>query len=124
MNIGQLLGRYFTENVTNAIAEQARIKTGKSLAHISYLERKSLVRAIKSFTLTIKKARPFSRSRAVLGSVDTTEIDPVTCRSKINKSLFFAGDVMDVLGPWGGYNMQFAFSSGYVAGQAAADSLS
>ncbi|MCP4580240.1 MAG: aminoacetone oxidase family FAD-binding enzyme, partial [candidate division Zixibacteria bacterium] len=92
--------------------------------HISTLERKSLIHAIKDFRLSIRSHKPFNNTRGVLGGVSSDEIDPKTCESRLVKSLYFAGDVIDVLGPYGGYNMQFAFSSGFVAGRAASGDLS
>jgi predicted flavoprotein YhiN len=60
----------------------------------------------------------------VLGGVSTAEIEPETMRSRKISNVYFAGEVMDLLGPWGGYNLQMAFSTGYVAGLAAAKSIS
>ncbi len=119
--IGQLLDRYFNANVIKAIQLESRIKLDKSVMHISHLERKSLIHAIKDFRLTIKGHKPFNSTRGVRGGVVTEEIDPKTMQSKKVKELYFAGDVIDVLGPYGGYNMQFAFSSGYVAGKSASE---
>lgn len=121
MQVGELLTRHFSENVVKAIELESRIKLEKSVLHITRLERKSLIHAIKDFRLTIKGPKPFNNTRGVLGGVSTDDIDPETMQSKKIKSLFFAGDVIDVLGPYGGFNMQFAFSSGYLAGKSAAE---
>lgn len=120
MQLGQFLSRFFTDNVMKAIELESRIKMDKSISHITNLERKSLILGIKDFRLSIKSSKPFNNTRGVLGGVATDEIDPNTGESKLVKSLYFVGDVLDVLGPYGGYNMQFAFSSGYVAGKMAA----
>jgi len=53
------------------------------------------------------------------GGVDLKEVNPETMESLIEPGLFFAGEVLDVTGPCGGYNLQFAFSSGALAGMAA-----
>jgi predicted Rossmann fold flavoprotein len=118
--VGQFLERYFSDNIIKAIELESRIKLDKSVSHITNLERKSLIHAIKDFRLTIKKARPFNNTRGVLGGVAIDDIDPHTMQSRKIQGLFFAGDVIDVLGPYGGFNMQFAFSTGYIAGKAAA----
>lgn len=123
MTVGQFLTPYFSENLSKAIEAESRVSLDKSLVHVTNLERKSLLRAIKDFRLKVTGAKPFNFTGGVLGGVDIANIDPETCASKIIKSLFFAGAVMDVLGPWGGFNMQFAISSGYVAGTAAASGL-
>ena len=121
--IGQFLNRYLDENAIKAVQLESRIKLDKSILHITNLERKSLIHAIKDFRLTIKAHKPFNNTRGVIGGVATTEIDPKTLQSNLVNSLYFAGDVIDVLGPYGGYNMQFAFSSGYIAGHTAANNL-
>ena len=121
--MGQFLNRYFNENAIKAIQLESRIKLDKSILHITNLERKSLIHAIKDFRLTIKSHKAFNNTRGVIGGIATEEIDPNTMQSNLVKSLYFAGDVIDVLGPYGGFNMQFAFSSGYVAGQSAANNL-
>ena len=118
--VGQFLGRYFSENVIKAIELESRVKLDKSVSHITNLERKSLIHAIKDFRLSIKKAKPFNSTRGVLGGVAIDDIDPHTMQSRKIQGLFFAGDIIDVLGPYGGFNMQFAFSTGYIAGKAAA----
>ncbi len=120
MQVGQFLGKYFNANVMKAIELESRINMSKSISHITNLERKALVLGIKDFRFSIKSSKPFNNARGVLGGVSTDDIYPDTGESKIVKSLYFAGDVLDVLGPYGGYNMQFAFSSGYVAGKTAA----
>jgi predicted Rossmann fold flavoprotein len=120
MQVGQFLNRFFNDKVMKAIELESRVNMTKSIAHITNLERKSLVLAIKDFRLSIKSPKPFNNTRGVLGGVAIDEINPNTGESKLVKSLYFAGDVIDILGPCGGYNMQFAFSSGYVAGKAAA----
>ncbi|MCP4583367.1 MAG: aminoacetone oxidase family FAD-binding enzyme [candidate division Zixibacteria bacterium] len=124
IHIGRFLSRYFNDTVIKALSLESRIKLDKSIAHITTLERKSLIHAIKDFRMSIRSHKPFNNTRGVVGGVSIDEIDPKTCESKLIKSLYFAGDVIDVLGPYGGYNMQFAFSSGFVAGRAASGDLS
>jgi predicted Rossmann fold flavoprotein len=119
--VGQFLGRYFNDNIIKAIELESRVKLDKSISHITNLERKSLIHAIKDFRLTIKSPKPFNNTRGVIGGVSTDDIDPETMQSRKVKSLFFAGDVIDVLGPFGGFNMHFALSSGYIAGKSAAE---
>jgi len=120
VSLGEFLAGQIGEKMTQAIIKFTHIDPTKSLMRISNLERKALILAIKDFHIGIKGAKPFNYARGVKGGIDTDFIDPETGQSKIIKGLYFAGAVMDVLGPWGGYNMQFAFSSGYVAGKAAA----
>jgi len=116
--LGEFMEKHFSKSVVKAISIDSGINLSKSVSHISLLEMKTLKRSIKEFRLTVKAPMPFNSTRGIYGGIDTDQVDPKTCQSQILKSLYFVGDVMDVLGPWGGYNMQFAFSSGYVAGKA------
>lgn len=120
VSLGEFLASQIGEKMTRAINQFTYIDLAKPLMRISKLERKALILAIKDFHIGIKGSKPFNYTRGVKGGIDTDSIDPETGQSKIIKGLYFAGAVMDVLGPWGGFNMQFAFSSGYLAGKAAA----
>jgi hypothetical protein len=83
-------------------------------------ERKSLVRLLKELTLTVTGTRPIEEAIVTAGGVEVTRINPRTMESKIVKGLFFAGEVLDVDGYTGGYNLQAAFSTGRAAGKYAA----
>jgi predicted flavoprotein YhiN len=96
-----------------------RVHCRKPAVTLSSLERKLLAIWMKDFNVTIKRQRPFNETRAVLGGVSLADIDPRTMRSKRIGNLYFAGQVLDLLGPWGGYNMEMAFSTGYLAGHSA-----
>jgi hypothetical protein len=120
---GVLFERYIPEKLRGVMNKVVRIHSEKPVANLSYLERKVLLLWVKDFHLTIKRPRPFNETRAVLGGVSTDEVDPETMRSLKIKNLYFAGEVLDLLGPWGGYNFQMAFSTGYLAGFSAAKAL-
>ncbi len=83
-------------------------------------ERKRLRNWLKEFCFDVKGVRGFSEAIITKGGVSTREIDPKTMASKKIKGLFFAGELMDVDADTGGYNLQIAFSTGWVAGEAAA----
>ena len=82
--------------------------------------RKNLIQAIKSFPLTIVDTKGFSQAQAAAGGVDTSEVDPCTMESRITRGLYFSGEVLDIDGTCGGYNLQWAWSSGALAGTCAA----
>ena len=63
---------------------------------------------------------PFENAQVTAGGVDTRQIDPATMMSRIIPGLYFAGELADVDGMCGGYNLQWAWSSGYLAGSSAA----
>jgi predicted Rossmann fold flavoprotein len=83
--------------------------------------RKILVEKLKNFPFTVLRTESVEKATATRGGVDTTQIDPKTMQSKLCDGLFFAGEVINVDGPCGGYNLQFAFSSGFLAGKSAVE---
>ena len=83
-------------------------------------QRKQLVAILKRLPLSIKAAHPIAEATVTRGGVSTDEIDPTTMESRLCPGLFFAGEVMNVDGPSGGYNLQIAFSTGALAGRTAA----
>ncbi|MBN1805562.1 MAG: NAD(P)/FAD-dependent oxidoreductase [Sedimentisphaerales bacterium] len=82
--------------------------------------RKKLISTIKVLTLSIVRSRDISEATVTRGGVNLKEIEPKTMESKICAGLFFAGEVIDVDGPCGGYNLQISFSTGVLAGSCAA----
>ncbi len=75
---------------------------------------------LKDFRLDIIGHRGFNEAIVTAGGVDTKEVDPRTMASRLVKGLYFAGEVLDIDGDTGGYNLQAAFSTGFLAGQSAA----
>jgi hypothetical protein len=123
ITVGNLLEKYIPAKLRAVMAKIMRIHSDKPVASLSYLEKKSLFLWVKDFHVTIKRPRPFNETMGVLGGVCVDEIDRETMRSRKINNLYFAGEVMDLLGPWGGYNLQMAFSTGYLAGLSAGKSL-
>jgi predicted Rossmann fold flavoprotein len=83
-------------------------------------ERGRLRELLQDFRLTVVGHRPLEEAIVTAGGVDTREIDPRTMASRLIEGLYFAGEVLNVQADTGGYNLQAAFSTGYVAGWAAA----
>lgn len=98
------------------IIKMSGIPESKKVNEITKNERKSLVDLLKNFKIEIKGLRPLNEAIVTAGGVDTKEIDPSTMKSKIIDNLSFAGEVIDVDAFTGGYNVQIAFSTGYIAG--------
>lgn len=92
----------------------------KPCHQISRSERLEIVKLLKNFVLTITGTRPITEAIVTAGGINVKEVNPKTMESKLAKGLFFAGEVLDVDGYTGGYNLQAAFSTGYVAGKYAA----
>lgn len=102
------------------VLDQAFIDEEKFVNQLSRAERRRLVDVLKAFTVPITGTRPIAEAIVTAGGVSLKEIDPKTMESKLIKGLFFAGEVMDIDGYTGGYNLQAAFSTGYAAGTFAA----
>lgn len=83
-------------------------------------ERKRLRMWLKDFRLEVIGYRPFTEAIITAGGVDTKEVDPRTMESRLVEGLYFAGEVLDLGGDTGGYNLQAAFSTGWLAGRSAA----
>ena len=83
---------------------------------ISREQRKALVHLLKNINLTVKRYRPIEEAIITSGGVKVGEINASTMESKLIDGLFFAGEVIDVDAYTGGFNLQIAFSTGYLAG--------
>jgi predicted flavoprotein YhiN len=76
---------------------------------------------LKHFKLFFKEVEGFAKAMVTAGGVSLKEIDPRAMRSKLIENLFVAGEILDLDGPTGGYNLQAAWSTGYAAGEGAAE---
>lgn len=74
----------------------------------------------KGFEINLRGTRPIREAMITLGGVSVKEVNPQTMASRLVHGLYFAGEVLDVAGDTGGYNLQIAFTTGYVAGESAA----
>ena len=97
----------------------SQIDPEKKSSLISRQERLALVKLLKNFKLKIKALAGFDKAMITSGGAVLTEIDPRTMRSKIISNLFISGELLDLAGPTGGYNLQICWTSGYVAGESA-----
>ena len=99
------------------IIKLSMIDPYKKVNEITKIERKNLVNAIKNIKGKVKGLRPLAEAIVTSGGVSTLEIDPSTMKSKIINNLSFAGEVIDIDAFTGGYNVQIALSTGYLAGK-------
>ena len=98
------------------IIELSGIDPDKKVNEISKEERKSLVQLLKHLPLTISGLRGFNEAIITKGGISVKDINPSTMESKIIANLYFCGEVLDLDAMTGGYNLQIAWSTGYLAG--------
>ena len=110
------LDKLLPQKLIPVIIEKSNINSHKKVNEISKEERKILINLLKTFTLEIKGLRSIDEAIITSGGINIKEIDPKTMESKIVENLYFAGEIIDVDSYTGGFNLQIAYSTGYVAG--------
>ena len=106
----------FPAKLKPVMIELSEIEPEKKVNEITKEERQRLVHLIKDFTMTLTGLRGYNEAIITKGGVSVKEIDPGTMESKKMKGLYFAGEVLDLDAVTGGYNLQIAWSTGYLAG--------
>lgn len=96
--------------------QKSKINPNKPVNEIKKEERKKLVSLLKDFCIEVKDFRPIEEAIITSGGIHIKEINPKTMESKLIKGLYFAGEMIDVDSYTGGFNLQIAYSTGYVAG--------
>lgn len=105
------------------VIERTGIDPFKKVNSVTKEERLALVHALKHFTLTFTGLRDYNEAIITKGGVNVKEVAPSTMESKIVKNLYFAGELLDLDALTGGFNLQIAWSTGYLAGLSAAESI-
>ena len=103
------------------IVSLSGIEYNKKVNNITRQERSGLVKLLKDFQMTVTGTKGFDQAVVTQGGVSVKDLDPSTCRSRIVKNMYFAGEVIDVDAYTGGFNLQIAWSTGHLAGCSAAE---
>lgn len=127
-DFSKLLNKNFSNSLTDllpqalipVIINQVGIPYDKKVNSITKQERQRLVYTLKHFKVNITQKRPISEAIITRGGISTKEIDPKTMLSRVVKNLYITGEAIDVDAFTGGFNLQIAFSTGYLAGKSAA----
>jgi predicted flavoprotein YhiN len=112
-----ILGAVLPPKVPPVILALAGLNPEVRVDKLSQKEQSAIIKLLKALTFRINAARGFKYCQVSAGGVPVTEVDPLTMQSGVVPGLFLAGEVLDVVGPCGGFNLQFAFSSGVNAGR-------
>ena len=110
------LDKLLPQKLIPIIIGKSKIEASKKVNEITKVERRMLVNVLKNFSVHIEKLRPIDEAIITSGGINIKEIEPKTMSSKLIKNLYFAGEIIDVDGYTGGFNLQIAYSTGYVAG--------
>lgn len=114
------LGALLPQKMIAPFVRSCGIDERKKVNSITKTERKIIIDTLKSFKLPLKSFRPIEEAIVTAGGVNVKEVSPKTMESKIVPGLYFAGEVLDLDAYTGGFNLQIAFSTGYLAGRSAA----
>jgi predicted Rossmann fold flavoprotein len=120
--VGVIAERYVPDRLVAPFRAATGVDPQTRGAHLSAGALNRLVGAIKGWQLGGVRSVPLERGEVVAGGVCLDEVDPRTMASRLIPGLYLCGEILDIAGPVGGYNLQAAWSTGYVAGEAAAAS--
>ena len=121
--ISNILMNLLPKSMVPIFLQRAGICLDQKGGEIRVEDRKRLVELLKDWRFTIRGPRPIEEAIITSGGINVKEINPSTLESRIVRDLYFCGEIIDIDGKTGGYNLQAAFSTGWVAGEAAAKGL-
>lgn len=111
------LDKLLPQKLIPVIIEKTKVDPNKKVNEITKQERKNLVKILKNFEIIISNFRPIEEAIITSGGINIKEINPKTMESKLVDGLYFAGEIIDVDSYTGGFNLQIAYSTGYIAGK-------
>ncbi len=118
-----ILSGMLNNKLSYAVMDKAGLRSHTLACKLKAREINNLIRVLKDFDITINGTRGFDNAQVTRGGVKTDEIDPDTMMSKITDGLFFAGEILDIHGDCGGYNLHLAFTTGRITGISASEYL-
>ena len=116
-NFGNSLNELLPSKLIDVIVKRSGIAPETKVNVVSRVERQRLCDLLKDLKITIDGFGPIEEAIITRGGISVKEINPSTMESKLCKNLYFAGEVIDVDAMTGGYNLQIAWSTGYLAGE-------
>jgi hypothetical protein len=122
-NYHTLLEGLLPRSLIDVFVQRSGIARQQPLSHFTREQRQDVIDLLKAFDVTVVGKRPIDEAIVTLGGVICDEIVPQTMASRRLQGLYLAGEIIDVAGDTGGYNLQIAFTTGYLAGENAAHAL-
>lgn len=118
--VASFVEEFVPKSLTDDLIVAAGEKGDVTVPNFSQKAANRLIETLKGWKLGPVRAVPLEKGECVAGGVSLDEVDPQTMRSKLVEGLYLCGEVLDIAGPVGGYNLQAAFATGYAAGESAA----
>ena len=122
MSIKNYMKKFLPANFIDYFLMKINISPSKTMANITKKDKNKIAENLKRHPIEIESLE-IDLAKVTIGGVKSKEIESKTLQSRFVDGLYFAGEVLEMAGPTGGYNLQIAFSTGYLAGQEAANSL-
>ena len=122
MSIKNYMKKFLPANFIDYFLMKINISPSKTMANITKKDKNKIAENLKRHPIEIESLE-MDLAKVTIGGVKSKEIDSKTLQSRFVDGLYFAGEVLEMAGPTGGYNLQIAFATGYLAGQEAANSL-
>ncbi len=116
----ELCGGYFHKNITRSLCARAGIDALRPSGTLTSRELKGFISEAKNMSFPVAGTNSWTNAQTTRGGVDLREIDSASMRSKLHGGLYFAGEITDVCGACGGYNLHWAWITGIIAGESAA----
>ncbi|PKN02664.1 aminoacetone oxidase family FAD-binding enzyme [Candidatus Dojkabacteria bacterium HGW-Dojkabacteria-1] len=114
-NLRTLLKSYLPSSLIPIVVDLSQIPPSTQACDINREQRNTIIDLLKDFKLTVSGLESWDKAIVTSGGVSIKEIDPKTMKSKLIDNLYFAGEIIDVYGPTGGYNLQICWSTGITA---------
>lgn len=115
--IHQVLDGMLNKKITKVIMKICYLEENKRVSQLSDKEINRLINTIKKLNLHVTSTGDYEQAQVCTGGLDISQVDPYTLESKVVKGLYITGELLDVDGICGGYNLQWAWSTGYAAGK-------
>jgi predicted flavoprotein YhiN len=114
--------KLMTNSFIGYFLNQAQVSSNKTMSNLTRKDKNRIVNNLKHFPFIVSGIFK-EDAKVTIGGVKIDEINNKTLESKLNEGLYFAGEILEPAGPTGGYNLQLCFSTGYLAGKSASESL-
>ena len=118
-SVNNVMKNFLPRKLVPVFLKLANINSDKKFKQITHQEKEKIINLLTNFSLKITKSRPIDEAIITKGGISLKEINPYTMESKKIKGLYFCGEIIDLDGKTGGYNLQLAFSTAHLAAQSA-----